>query len=495
MTTGGFRVLVAGIFHETHTFLAERTSVDDFAIRRGRDLLGRLGDGSTFDGCLEVAAAEGWQVIPAADYTALPSGLVEHNVFEAFWADLLAAIEAAQDERPIDGIWLSLHGAMVTSGSLDPEGELLARLRSIPGLAAIPVFGVLDLHCNITPEMSRHASGFVAYRENPHIDAREAATRSARLLARALTSGVTPNEVSRVAPVLWPPTGTATADRPMRDLEEMARRMEREHSEVWAANVFAGFAFADVPCAGVGFSVISTDTALAMRLLDELVAAAVSLKDFGQPEEWDLDEAVRRIVPGAPGPIVIVEPADNIGGGTPGDSTIVLDAFLRHGVSNAAVAIADPAAVVELRALPIGDTVTLRIGGGSGAIGSTPLRVDATLLSRSDGRFTLEDAQSHLAASQGTRFDMGPCAVIRVGGVRVLLTSRKTPPFDLGQFRSQGIVPEELTAIGVKAAVAHRRAYDPIASASYTVSTLGPCTSDLRRLPYRHLRSGVYPLV
>jgi microcystin degradation protein MlrC len=46
-------------------------------------------------------------------------------------------------------------------------------------------------------------------------------------------------------------------------------------------------------------------------------------------------------------------------------------------------------------------------------------------------------------------------------GVRVLLTSDKTVPFGLGQLRSQGIVPEESDLIGVKAAVAHRAAYDP----------------------------------
>ncbi len=74
------------------------------------------------------------------------------------------------------------------------------------------------------------------------------------------------------------------------------------------------------------------------------------------------------------------------------------------------------------------------------------------------------------------------------------LSSRKTPPFDLGQLRSQGIVPEKLFAIGVKAAVAHRRAYDPIAQGSYTVATPGPCSSVLGTFPYRRLRRPVFPL-
>ncbi|MGE3315021.1 MAG: MlrC C-terminal domain-containing protein, partial [Planctomycetaceae bacterium] len=68
------------------------------------------------------------------------------------------------------------------------------------------------------------------------------------------------------------------------------------------------------------------------------------------------------------------------------------------------------------------------------------------------------------------------------------------PPFDLGQLRSQGIIPESLSAIGINAAVAHRRAYDPIVKGSYTVSTPGPCSSDIRSFPFRHVRRPIFPL-
>ena len=89
---------------------------------------------------------------------------------------------------------------------------------------------------------------------------------------------------------------------------------------------------------------------------------------------------------------------------------------------------------------------------------------------------------------------MGPCAVVRHKGVSILLTSRKTPPWDLGQWRSQGIEPEELSVIGVKAAVAHRRVYDPIAGEHYTVETPGPCSSNLKQFPFRNVKRPVFPL-
>ena len=89
---------------------------------------------------------------------------------------------------------------------------------------------------------------------------------------------------------------------------------------------------------------------------------------------------------------------------------------------------------------------------------------------------------------------MGRCAVVRHKGVTILLTSRRTPPFDLGQWRSQGIQPEKLSVIAVKAAVAHRKAYDPIAGAHYTVETPGPCSSNLKQFPFQHVKRPIYPL-
>jgi len=126
--------------------------------------------------------------------------------------------------------------------------------------------------------------------------------------------------------------------------------------------------------------------------------------------------------------------------------------------------------------------------------GPGPLSLDVELVSTSNGKFDLEDLQSHLASLLGSHIDMGPCAVVRHSGVTILLTSRKTPPFDLGQLRSQGVEPDKQFAIVVKAAVAHRRAYDPIAVASYSVDTPGPCSSNLKSLPYSKVLRPIFPL-
>ncbi|WP_426954618.1 M81 family metallopeptidase [Muricoccus radiodurans] len=486
------RVFVAGLFHETHGFVEDVTRMSDFRRLRGAEVTARLGDGSVMDGILAVAREEGWEVVAGPDWSAMPSGPVDHAVLVAFLADLTADLRAA---GPLDGIVLALHGAMTTTEEEDAEGALLGAIRAVPGAGALPLYAAFDLHATFTDRMARLADGLVGYRENPHIDARETGVRAARLLARCFREG--PSRQSwRPTQVMWPPTGTGTADDPMRSLEAGAREIEaRFPYSVRAVTVTGGFAFADARDAGVAVSmVLGREDPEAEAALDTLAARAWEMRAAGLPREHGLDEAVQAALRAPRGPVLLVEPADNIGGGAPGDCTPILRALLRHGAPSAGVVLNDAAAVAALQGIEIGGTAALPLGGRGWSGDRGPVTLPVTLLSRSDGRFTLEDRNSHLVASGGVDIRMGDCAVVRHAGITILLTSRKTPPFDLGQWRSQGVEPTALGIIAVKAAVAHRRAYDPIAAASFTVATRGPCASDLSLVPFRRLRPGVFPL-
>ncbi len=487
------RVLLAGLFHETHTFLDGRTALADFAVRTGEELFAATGDGSPLAGALDVADSAGWVVVPAIDLRAAPGPIVADEVVKRFSAALKAAVHA-DAARGLDGVFLVLHGAMVSESLDDVEGEILARVRGAVG-PHVPICGVLDLHANMTPAMARHADGLIAYRENPHTDAFAAARRGAELLDRLMRSGERPKTVWMHPPLMWPPTGTGTAFEPMRSLEQWARNVEAAFPEIAAVNVLSGFSFADTLETGVSFSAVTFgDQAVAQTHIAALAAEALRLRHAGDVRETPLDQVLCRLRDHTTGPIVLAEPSDNIGGGAPGDGAALLKALVEHRVENAAVALNDPAAVVWLSALRPGDRAVLDLGGRGSRLCGGPARLDVELVSIGAGQFDLEDRQSHLASMCGSRFDMGPCAVVRCGGIRILLTTHKTPPFDLGQWRSQGIVPETLFVIGVKAAVAHRRAYDPIARAHYLVETPGPCSSNLKLLPYRKLRRPIFPL-
>jgi len=487
------RVFVAGIFHETHSFSGETTGFEGFDIHRGAEITARRGDASQIDGFLSVAEKYGWEVVPSVVYTGGASGTVDHAVFETFWSEVKPYLEKALAEG-LDAIHLSLHGAMVTSQCDDPEGELMARIRNTLGAESLPMYCVGDLHATLTPRMGALSDCMIFYRECPHTDAFDSAVLTSELLARCLKTGVRPKHLVLVTPIVWPPTGTGTKDGPMRALEDAARRMEKEIPGVLAANIVGGYAFSDVPNAGVAFSIITEgDMGRAQEGLRELAQIAWDMREGGIPPEHDLDAVVRDFKPAGKGPILLVEPADNIGGGAPGDGTDVMRALLKYNVQGAGVALANAKNVAALADVPVGGKATLAIGGSS-PLDPGPLTLEVEVVSKSDGVFELEDKNSHLVGSLGKIIRMGPCAVVKHKGLTILLTSKALPPFDLGQWRSQGVNPEDLTMIGVKAAVGHRVAYGKIAAGEFTVSTSGPCTSDITRLPYTKLRRPVYPL-
>ena len=164
--------------------------------RIGPELLARKGDKSTVDGFLTVAERHGWSVVPTLETMAMPSGTIDHAVFETFWAD----VRRAGAPRPRGGDRRHLAGAPRRDGdhrlgrSRGRPAGADPRLARREGPAAVRrVRPARDF----TPKMARYADGLVGYRENPHTDAFDAAALSAELLARSLATGVRPRIVSQ----------------------------------------------------------------------------------------------------------------------------------------------------------------------------------------------------------------------------------------------------------------------------------------------------------
>lgn len=392
----------------------------------------------------------------------------------------------------LDGVLLILHGAMVIASYPDGEGEVQRRdrghLRECLGEAGklVPIAADLDLHANTSDAMAANASVLTAYRKNPYTDAREAGSRAAQFLNRLMDFGEATQIVRVAPPVIYTPRGTGTDTEPMISLQAAARRLEAEHPELLEVCVLGGFAYADIDCAGVSFLATTTgEASAALALLGPLADEALERADEANPLDPPIDAVMRQVLASAPrGLIGLIEPSDNIGGGTPGDGTEILDALLRFGVENAAVVLNDPEAAAACHGHSIGDRLTLPMGGRLDRFHGDTVTLEVVL----------ENERSHLASLVGRHVDMGPSAVVGCGGIHILLTTHKTPPMDLRQLRSQGIVPEELYMVGIKAAVSHKAAYDPILAASYNVETPGLGSSDLRRFPYTHLRRPMRPL-
>ena len=146
-----FRVLSAEIAHETNTFNIRPTTMQCFQDRfllAGDQAIAARGDKNTeLAGLLDVGRDYGWQIDHTISAAAGPGGKVTRQAFDLLTASLILAAE-----REWDGIFLMLHGAMVTNFSDDGEGEILRRLRAVTG-PDVPICVTLDPHANVTATM------------------------------------------------------------------------------------------------------------------------------------------------------------------------------------------------------------------------------------------------------------------------------------------------------------------------------------------------------
>lgn len=488
------RIALGGIMHETHTFAEVPTRMIDFEIgtfHRGPELLEAMaGTRAGIAGMMTVGQARGWELLPTLYTMAMPAGTVEQATYEQLAGELIDRLRAA---LPLDGVLLMLHGAMVTEDLLDPEADILQRVRHLVG-ADIPVVVEMDMHGNISPAMVALAGAVVAFDTNPHLDAYERGIESAEILGEILDGRIAPLAGIYQTRLLLAPQATGTDDLPLSAAHAAAQRFEAEAGTI-CVSVFGGFAYADTPFTRCSVVVtIDGDADRARQIAREVGAIAEAQVHAGVIGAVSPTEGVRRALEISGGPVILVDSADNIGGGTPGDGTDVLRALLAADVQEATVALADGEAARACHAAGVGGLVKLEIGGKTDSWHGDPVAIKGEVRAVTDGRFDFELANSHLASFRGKGMDMGPSAWLRVGGINIALNTNKTPPFDLGQLRSLGIQPESQKMIAVKAAVGYRAAYMPIAAGVVELDTAGLCTANLGRFPYKNLDRPLFPL-
>ncbi|HJQ58962.1 MAG TPA: M81 family metallopeptidase, partial [Vineibacter sp.] len=135
-----------------------------------------------------------WTPAPLRIASAQPGGPVEHGYFRELMAEFEAGLSG---QGPFDGVYVSSHGAALTTESDDPDGELYALIRRIVG-PDVPVIGTFDLHANVSPPMVDNISVFVGYRCNPHTDIRERGIEAARHMRELLAGESTATAMVKI---------------------------------------------------------------------------------------------------------------------------------------------------------------------------------------------------------------------------------------------------------------------------------------------------------
>src|ERR671910_1920092 len=480
------RLIAGGIMHETHTFSAEPTTLESLSVvARGEELLAFAGRNHSLGGVIDACRERGIELAPAFFADGVSTGIPDRQTFEALVNKLYQCIAAA---LPADGIVLTLHGAMVAEGFPDAEAEIARRVRDLAG-PEMPIAVTLDLHANIGQAMVDQVDVITTYDTYPHVDAAERAREAVDLLARTIRGEIRPAMALAKPPLMPVPQAIATGEGPFKTLFDRAFAMERS-GEALTVTVAGGFAYADVPEAGVGLLVTTDDDpTAARRLADELATLTWSLRHEMVVRNTPPAEAVAEAIAFPQGPVMLVDVGDNIGGGTPGDGTMLLAELLAQGAQEASVVIADAEAARAAFAAGVGATVSFAVGGKTDRMHGDPVEIAGRVRLLCDGQWVHEGPEN-----AGISVDMGPAAVLRCGGVNLVLTSHKSMAGGPQQLKSIGIDPTRQQIILVKAAVRWRGGYGSIAKHAVYADTPGLGSVDLRRFPYRHIRRPIFPL-
>src|SRR5262245_7441096 len=181
---------------------------------------------------------------------ALPAGLTSQQAWVRLRDRLLGELEAA---LPVDGVLLTLHGAMAAHGVVDCESDLVSAIRRATGAEAA-IGALLDCHCDVPASLLDVADVVIAFKEYPHTDTEERAEELAQI--------VIDTAVRKVKPVIatfdcrmvgaYP-----TTSQPMRDFVDQRLTGSESLPGILSVSLAHGFPFSDVPALGANMLVVA----------------------------------------------------------------------------------------------------------------------------------------------------------------------------------------------------------------------------------------------
>ncbi|MEM1045252.1 MAG: M81 family metallopeptidase [Pseudomonadota bacterium] len=488
------RVAIAGFQHETNTFVPIPTTYEDFvragswpAMTVGQAMLDAF-RGANFPTAGFIDAAGDWDLVPILWAGTEPAGPVHQSAFDRIAAEICAGVQQAM---PLDGVYLDLHGAMVTEYLQDPEGELVRRLRAVVG-PEMPIVASLDLHGNLSPDFFDLVSAVAIYRTYPHVDMAATGARAKVLLQRLIERGKPFAKAYAQLDFMVAVQEQSTRRDPAGGLYAMLPGLERDG--VVSADLAFGFPPADIHDCGISVFACGEDQKAVDAARDRLVEALNGAEDAFDNPLVPADEAVRRaieIASDSDRPVVVCDPQDNPGAGAPGDSTGLLRAFVEGGARDTCLGVLwDPTSAARAHETGIGGYFQASLGGRYPQIGGDAVSARVEVLAVSDGSFPFTGP-----IFKGLNAQFGPMAALRIvdpdSDVVVVVASGRGQNADRAMIAHLGLDPLSFRILGVKSAVHFLADYEPIAETVIFAEAPGANPCQLDRIAYTRLRGGV----
>ncbi len=485
------RIAVGGMQHETNSFIPGTTDYDYFAELRDRPPLVRgddvvpwlTGASLGLSGFID-EIGDDHELVPLVWAGGGAGATVSSDAFERIAGEI---VDALSRQMPVDAVYLDQHGAMVTEDFEDGDAELLRRVRAVVG-PYIPVVASLDYHANVSPDMVAHADALIAYRTYPHVDRPETGARAARAVRMMLERGIPQGKALRQLPYLVTSHAQPTEMEPNKTV--IALCDAGQNDTVLNLSYLSGFRLSDTYDCGMSIVANAYTQEAADAAADRVARVLLEREaEFDEPM-YEPDECAARaiaIASKASKPVLICDPQDNPGGGGSGDTTGMLAALVKAGAEGAVVGpMFDAEAAAAAHEAGQGAVIDIALGGKTRFPGVAPFEGSFTVTALGDGAMTTTGP-----AVGGRKVDLGPMAALTIGGVTVVLVSKRVQGHDQAFFRHVGVEPKDQKILGLKSAVHFRADFEPLAETVLVIKAPGGCPADATELPYRRLKPGM----
>jgi len=481
------RILIVECKQEVSTFNPAPSHYEDFLITHGPavEAMHRAAHNEV-GGALNIFDnLEDIEVVTVFSARAITSGgtLVAAD-FQRLAAELLQALREAPK---VDGAYFALHGAMSAENEDDPEGYILQEARKILG-EALPLVASFDLHGILTERMVQHVTAFNCYRTYPHVDLYETGQRAAKLLHRVMDSNVKPVIAKIFIPALVRGNELITEIGLIRHAENAAIQLE-ESGRVLAAGLFWGNPFTDVSQLGSNSFVITDgDAELAKAEALRIANLFWEHHEMMRVPLTRLDDAAQQAHDTiGKGTTILVDAADATSSGASGDSNAILRKLIEIGYTGSALMpIVDVSAVQAAFAAGVGSTVKVTVGGELDPQRFPPLEVEAYVHLLSDGRFRSE--------SFAEPWFGGNTAVLQIGSITLVTTSRPVSLYDRSLFLAHGQDPQKFDCVVVKSPHCEPQMFHDWAARYIDVDAPGATSANLKSLGHTLCPRPMWPL-
>lgn len=460
----GQTVGVAGFMHESNSFNPALTREADFQIGGVERLTNEVA------GYLDVLREKGAKAHIGMYANATPRGPVARDAYEKLTARMIASLKSGPK---LDGILLALHGAMVAEHFPHGDEETLRRVReAFPG---VPVAVTHDYHANVSPKTLEYCTALVTYQQNPHLDTMARGRLAASILVRTIRGEIRPVQAIARPPMIFNIVYQNTQAGVYAPITKDSMELEKS-GKVLAASVPGGYQYADVRHVGPAAIVITDgDKALAEREAQRLSGRLWAVREQLRLSLLTPAEAVAGAMKASKLPVALMDTGDNIGGGSAGDATFILDELVKQKAVGWVVVMYDPEAVRAAVKAGVNGGFEMAVGGKSDKAHGAPVRVKGRVRSIDDGNY-IEPEVRH---GGNSFYRMGLTAVIEAEGSEarmknyLVVTSERSSPNSIHQIVHLGIYPERQRILVAKGTIAPRAAYEPVSAEIVMVDSPG----------------------